>query len=248
MAPDNKPNPSSQPRPWGSLSTFGWAVLAVLVSNVASVAFLWASDPGALDTILADPTKSGPYFAILICLANLVQVAVLLPTARFAGWSIIDYFGLTWPSARETTLAVTVMAGFVLGYDALTYAIDRDVVSPFQIDVYRNASNSGGLVMMWLAMVIYAPVGEELMFRGFLYRGWAQTPQAVLPAVLAIATIWAAVHVQYDWFGMLQILMIGLILGWVRWRTGSTLLTMLLHGLVNAWATFETVVAINAAN
>ena len=114
------------------------------------------------------------------------------------------------------------------------------------LELRLRAETDDGLVGE--AMVVYAPVGEELMFRGFLYRGWARTPQAVLPAILAISTIWAGVHVQYDWFGMLQILIIGLILGWVRSRSGSTLLTMLLHGLVNAWATVETVVVVNAMN
>jgi hypothetical protein len=32
----------------------------------------------------------------------------------------------------------------------------------------------------------------------------------------------------------------GLVFGWLRWATGSTILTMLLHGLVNCEGMFET--------
>jgi len=48
-------------------------------------------------------------------------------------------------------------------------------------------------------------------------------------------------HVQYDWAGMLQIFIVGLFLGWIRWRSGSTLLTFVLHALFNLEATVETV-------
>jgi membrane protease YdiL (CAAX protease family) len=34
--------------------------------------------------------------------------------------------------------------------------------------------------------------------------------------------------------------------GWLRWVTGSTILTMLLHGLINFEGMFETFVALHA--
>jgi hypothetical protein len=101
------------------------------------------------------------------------------------------------------------------------------------------------LLLMWLTLVIAAPVGEEALFRGFLYRGWAQSPGAVVPAIVVISAAWAIIHTQYDWFGIVQIFLIGLLLGWVRWRSGSTLLTMLLHGLINAWATIQTMIKVH---
>ena len=46
---------------------------------------------------------------------------------------------------------------------------------------------------------------------------------------------------QYDWFGIRQVFLTGLVLGWLRWLSGSTALTILLHMLVNLEATIETV-------
>jgi membrane protease YdiL (CAAX protease family) len=51
--------------------------------------------------------------------------------------------------------------------------------------------------------------------------------------------------VQYDWVGVLQILVIGLFLGFMRWRSGSTLLTFFLHALFNLEGTMETVAQVH---
>src|SRR5215467_6107739 len=70
-------------------------------------------------------------------------------------------------------------------------------------------------------------------FRCFLFRGWVTSDQYGVFAVIVISQLWAALHVQYDWVGVAQVFLTGLVLGWTRWRSGSTLLTILLHLLVN---------------
>ncbi|MGA2943050.1 MAG: CPBP family intramembrane glutamic endopeptidase, partial [Xanthobacteraceae bacterium] len=64
------------------------------------------------------------------------------------------------------------------------------------------------------------------------------------PAIIISSILWAALHIQYDWAGMLQIVIIGLFLGWVRLTSGSVLLTFLLHALFNLEGTLETVLLI----
>jgi membrane protease YdiL (CAAX protease family) len=34
------------------------------------------------------------------------------------------------------------------------------------------------------------------------------------------------------------------LLGWARWRSGSTLLTILMHVLANLWATIESMIKV----
>jgi len=78
------------------------------------------------------------------------------------------------------------------------------------------------------------------MFRGFLFRGWVRSPRWVWPAIVVISILWAMLHIQYDWAGVLQIFIVGLFLGWMRWRSGSLVLTFLLHALFNLEGTLET--------
>ena len=186
--------------------------------------------------------KDARAFGLLSLVAAAAVVAVLMLAARLRGWSVTDYLGLTWPSGREVMVAFVVTAAFVVGFDAFTYLIGKDVVTPFQIELYKSAAASNSLLLMWAALILAAPIGEEITFRGFLYRGWARTPPMVWPAIIIISALWAIIHTQYDWFGVFQIFLLGLVLGWVRWRSGSTLLTMALHAVINAWATVQTII------
>jgi hypothetical protein len=119
------------------------------------------------------------------------------------------------------------------------------LVTQFQLQSYSTAAAEGWLLPMWLGAVVIAPAGEEVMFRGFLFRGWARSERTVWPAIIVISVLWASLHVQYDWTGIAQIFAIGLFLGFVRWRSGSTLLTFVLHALFNLEGTMETVAQIH---
>ena len=100
---------------------------------------------------------------------------------------------------------------------------------------------------MWVAFVVAAPVSEELLFRGFLFRGFVREPRDALPGILAISLVWSLLHIQYDWFGASLVFVIGVLLGYVRLYSGSTTLVILLHMLLNLESTVETVVVLGWA-
>jgi uncharacterized protein len=228
------------PPPWGIIATCLWFLLAYVLSLVVSIVALALWTGGQLD-VGPEILGNGPLLALMTIISAVVQIGTLAFVARLRGWGAADYLGWIVPNARDAGIAFAVMVAFVLAYDVLTYLLHRDVVTPFQVDTYRSAREAGGLLMLWLTFVIAAPLSEEIVFRGFLYRGWAPSRRAVIPAVLLISALWAVFHIQYDWFGVLQIFLIGLVLGWVRWRTGSTLLTFGLHAMINTWAMVETI-------
>jgi membrane protease YdiL (CAAX protease family) len=232
--------------PWGYIMTFVWVILAVLVlSPVIGIAMLFVFRPeaislGGVDLLM----KDGAAIAISNIPANVVQVAILALAARRPGWSVAEYLGLVWPSRRQAVTAFLILVPFLLGYDALTYLLGRDIVPPFQVDTYRSARDAGMLPLFCFALVIAAPIAEEIVFRGFLFRGWVRSERAALPGIVLISLLFAVIHMQYDWFGVLQVFCIGLLLGFTRWRSGSTLLTILMHVLANLWATIESMIKV----
>jgi membrane protease YdiL (CAAX protease family) len=219
----------------------GWVILAFVLSAIAGFAVVLIWRPDAI-TGGTDMLKDGTLISITTIASAVVQVGTLALAARLAGWPAGEYLGLVRPATRPALIAIAILIVFLPGYDGLTYLLGRDIVTPFQVDTYRSARDGGTLPLLWLAFVIAAPTAEEIIFRGFLFRGWVTSERSAIPGILVITALFAVIHVQYDWFGILQVFVIGLLLGWARWRSGSTLLTILMHMLINLGATVETMI------
>jgi membrane protease YdiL (CAAX protease family) len=230
--------------PWGLWATLGWVILAFILSAIAGIVVLLIWRPDAVMSGDVDMLKDGALISVTTIASAAVQVGILALAARLARWPAGEYLGLVRPATRSTLIAIAILIVFLLGYDALTYLLGRDIVTPFQVDTYRTARSGGTLSLLWLTFVFVAPVAEEIMFRGFLFRGWVKSERSAIPGILVISLLFAAIHVQYDWFGMLQVFFIGLLLAIARWRSGSTLLTILMHVLTNLWATVESMIKV----
>jgi uncharacterized protein len=115
----------------------------------------------------------------------------------------------------------------------LDLVLGRDFVPPWQLATYRSARADGTLIWLWLAIVVVAPIGEEVLFRGFMFRGFVHTQRDAVPSIVLISLIWSLQHIQYDLLDITEIFVVGLLYGLVRWSTGSTTLTILLHSVNN---------------
>jgi hypothetical protein len=91
------------------------------------------------------------------------------------------------------------------------------------------------LPLLLVSFVILGPLQEELIFRGFLLPGIAQAI-GTWPAILVTAGIWAISHGQYEWFFIGEIFAMGVLFGWIRCRSGSTIVPFILHVIVNGMA------------
>jgi CAAX protease family protein len=223
------------PRPWGFWSTLLWGVLAFgLWGALVAGAIIWLNW-GQIANL--PDTQEDPWFPLQLTVANAMQIAMLAGAARLAGWPVGRYLGLVRPRARDLVAGVVAIAVLIVGLEILTHVLHRESVTPFQTDAYRVARAAGLLPLLWVAFVIAAPVAEELFFRGFLFRGWAASPLGVPGTILLTSCIFSASHVQYDWFGIFQTFCISMLFGWLRWRSGSTTLTILMHMAINFIAT-----------
>jgi membrane protease YdiL (CAAX protease family) len=214
----------------------------MLIGQMAALAALmWGA--GLSLAQVPDIASDGVAVILIVCISTPVQVLVLALMSLQTGASATDYLALRLPRKIEVVAGIVTVLIFVAVSDGITWLIGRDFVSQFQLDIYRTASTAGYLPWLWLTLVVIAPIGEETLFRGFLFRGWHRVPRDVWPVIIVTALIWALSHLQYDLYFMVQVFVSGLVLGWFRWISGSTILSMLLHGLVNFEGTLETVMA-----
>jgi len=228
---------------WGYWATIAWAVVAFLVGQFAALAIVVFWRAGKINAILETPFD-GELVTLFILISNPVTVAILWLAAWLSKSNPADYLGLRWAPKRDVVIGLVLLVALIVLGDGLLYLSGCELVTPFQLQSYKTAAAEGWLPAMWIAAVIVAPAGEEITFRGFLFRGFVTSQRSAWPAIIIISMLWAALHIQYDWAGMLQIFIIGLFLGWVRLTSGSVLLTFLLHALFNLEGTIETVLAI----
>ena len=222
------------------LAAFAWVFAAFFIAQIAAwVALVWWAR-GDLQAALSQPFD-GALVTISVLVLNPVQVAILVMAVRLKGADPIAYLALVPPQLRALAVGVAGIVVIIGLTDLVLVATGRALVSTFQEVSYTTAAAEGWLPLLWFATVLVAPAGEEITFRGFLFRGFVRSERSAWPAIVVIALLWAAPHLQYDWTGISEIFVAGLFLGWVRWRSGSTLLTFLLHALFNLEGMLETV-------
>jgi membrane protease YdiL (CAAX protease family) len=98
---------------------------------------------------------------------------------------------------------------------------------------YQSARNGTSLFLFLATGCVGAPIVEEFAVRGFAYRGWSDSFLGPAGAILLTSALWAAAHTQYDWFGRFAIFVTGLLLGYFRYRSGSTYLAVVVHSAIN---------------
>lgn len=230
-------------KPWGRVTTLGLGLAALLVGQLVALAFLaWRSGLGPRDwTRFA---HDGTAVSLSLCLSTPVQIALLAYFARRRCASAADYLGMSLPRARDALYAAIAVIVFAALSDWISVLLGRQVVTEFQFEIYRTSAAAGLLPLLWLSVVLVAPVGEETLFRGFLFRGWHRSQGSAWGTIATTALLWASIHLQYDLYTIVQVFLCGLLFGWVRWTSGSTILTMLMHGLINCEGMIQTFVAL----
>lgn len=231
-------------KPWGRIATFGISFVVMMASQFAAlIALSWWLGLGLGQ--MPDFSGDGVAVALIILISTPIQLLLLAAFAQRRGHDVMGYLGLIVPRRSEVIFGVAMTAGLIVGGNLLSWLLGQNIVTPFQSDIFRTAGQAGPLAMamLWLAVIVVTPIGEEIMFRGFLFRGWLQAPRDAWAVIAITAGLWALIHLQYDWYVTGQIFAFGLMLGWMRWATGSTFLTILLHAMINLEGMLETVVA-----
>jgi membrane protease YdiL (CAAX protease family) len=235
---DHNPAPA---QPWGIPATIAWLLFAFLASVVVATTVFAAGQGDRAN--MRPSTYDGVTITIGALASVPVQIAVLAFAARLRRWTPADYLALNIPRRSAIVFAVLCTIALMIMFDVLMVVSGRDLVPPFQVEAYQSAKDAGWMLGLMLAIIVVAPVGEEVAFRGFLYRGLVRPGYERL-TIVVISLAWALLHIQYDWLGMVQIFAAGLTLGWFRWASGSTTLTIIMHVLINFEAMLETTIKV----
>ncbi len=249
LASASPPGKTREPRVWKFIGTSLWGLVlfgAMFVGQVGVVAwFLW-SGGGPIDRdTLVSLTSNGRIISLSVIMGLPAILFALWIAIRWSRIPFADYLALRWPSWRMLGAGIASLALLMAGWEIVSRVAGRESSPGFMMDVLKTARADGALWLLVFAFCVAAPITEEFFARGFLYRGWSESFLRPLGAILLSSAVWTAMHLQYNWFFLGQVFSIGLLFGYLRYRSNSTWLTVILHGVNNLAATIQTIMLAN---
>lgn len=232
------------PMPWGSpapatrMRNAFWPAMGLMVASI--VAGIVAALPlGIVATILGDEST-----------AITATVAVFYPVA-FAGfwWSsrlLSRRFGtgdmrvdFGWRRFRKADLGWGALAGIgaVVAQGLVGLVFTRPADDSYREAVFGTDPGVVMLVVMAFAVVIGAPLFEELLFRGPVMRSLVDRFGAVTGVILQGA-VFALYHIVGDprlatlWY-LMPLFVVGVIFGAAAQRTGRMATSQVAHAVMN---------------
>lgn len=162
-------------------------------------------------------------------------LALRFPRLGWLGWLIV-VFGFIIAMLIVFNLIAYVfqvdLSQFQMGDDGELEA--RDLVKQSIVEMANEP------ILYWLAflsVVVGAPIGEELIFRGYMFSLLSKTRAGLSGATLVTSAFWALLHKGTGpWFLAGVLFIMGIVLSGLLIRFGSLWVTMICHSAWNAVA------------
>lgn len=221
-----------QIKPWGFWPTMALSALCMFAMLVAQMLFL-ASAALVLNS-MGEQVTVGTLAddSLFMTISMIVGAAAATPLVfwltHMRRLGIRSYLGLVPLRLKSTLLGLLSLLGLLFVLSAL--------VGDRSAGTEETNRMLAGVSQWWLvviAVAVAAPVFEEILFRGFMFKGIV-TSLGPVAAVLITAATWSVLHFQYNILGIGLIFTLGLFLGVMRAVTGSTTLAIFLHATVNS--------------
>lgn len=231
--------------PWGPVATIALtlliagAFLLVQVALAIPYVLLTAKEKSqaAMEAAAASLEGDGLFLGLSeVCSGTTAIGLTLLFAWLRKGPTVREYLALR-PVPRATALwwlLYTVLVAVLL--EVVSHVAGYPSIPDWMIRIYRSA---GSLPLLVFAVLVVAPVVEEIVFRGFLFEGLRRSWLGDAGTVVLTSLVWAAFHIQYQAFYIGQVFCLGLLLGAARVRTGSVLITIVMHSLFSGVALLQ---------
>ena len=223
---------------WGLWQTTGLG-LAIFAINAAAQAgvFLgfaarqYVSTPNSgIFELITGLATNGLVLSISVIAGAAVgvpMIVVFVKVRRRA--SIREYLALNPITKKQVLVSLAIVAGLT-ALIALVGSATGQSTDTFTVNAYQTAKP---LPLLWISFVIFSPAFEEAFFRGFLFAGWVRSRLGSVGAIALTSGLFALLHIQYDLFGIMSVLAMGIALGIMRFQTRSLWSPLLMHFVWN---------------
>lgn len=169
--------------------------------------------------------------------SSLLLVIIILGFAAIRSPEPRRTLGLVRPNGPILLKIITALGLFLLASVVVASLADA-LVPGFDIEQEQNLglgqpTNSLHLIGLFALLVIFAPISEELLFRGVIFAGLKRS-WGFIPAAFFTSVLFGLAHWQPN--VALATAVLGWLLAWLYHKTGSLWSSIALHALKNAVA------------
>jgi len=225
---------------WGFLGTFLWGVVIAFLLLVGQILplYLYRLFEGEEDTIDSfflslDAVEENAFLLSLSIIGSaLFVVPLVLGMAKLKrNSSLRDYFALRAISWGTIWRWILVLLALLVFESFAIDALGAEEIPSFMMNIEYPTVSS-----MWVllfAVIFMAPLVEEVVFRGFLLKGFSQTFMGKYGAIVVTSLLWAMLHLQYELAYVAVIFVVGLVFGYARFKTNSIFTPLMMHFFMN---------------
>jgi uncharacterized protein len=241
------PSFSGQPRAardYGSHRTvLASTALAVIIGNLLAVLYFIpalllvpAGLLGGPDSSLGELLLSPLGIALAAVSLDVALLAVVYIRVVRPGVIPWERMGLHSQHLRSR-LILGLLAGAVLfaASSVMELLLSRLGIQQTQLQLFQSiqAASVPEFMLVLLAGAVIAPVVEEIFFRGYVFRAYLDQ-KGLKQAFFFSAALFALIHLNIP--AMIPIFVMGLLLAYFYYRTGSIIPSIVAHGVNNAAA------------
>jgi hypothetical protein len=166
------------------------------------------------------------------------QAFLIVPVLIFLNrkqLSIIESLRLNAISKQVIIATILLSIGAMIIADEINILVDMVIPAPdsfLQLEALLTPENPISMFLLIITIVLLAPIGEELLFRGFLQKYLEIAWGDITKAILLSSLFFAAIHFNPYW--LIQIYLLGVLLGYIAWQTQSVVSSIIFHVIINA--------------
>jgi len=213
--------------PW--TSTDAWLGLGLLVVLILGTSVLSVFLPRE------SPAFSGAFVATELLMV--IPVAVIFALKRI-DWRALGFRKAAWDAMALGCGALILIYPLILIHNLLLVWLGVETQGDSITGLYQSF---GGPIPLLVAGVVFAPLGEEIFFRGFFFQG-LRGKYGWVGAMLISSAVFAVFHLQLA--ALIPTFLLGCVLAFTYQRSNSIWPGIVLHFLVNGLALCITTIVV----
>jgi membrane protease YdiL (CAAX protease family) len=208
---------------WGFWSSCGFGIVIVLVQLIitlvtvtifTSIRMIGQPDISYTEVVRIINENQGLLLSLSSISTAIVGVSlIILFIIMRKGFSISEYLNLRPVSPKGILISLAILLFLITVNDVIYFVFELPITPQDMVDIYDTSVYP---IVFWIGIVVFTPIFEEVLFRGFLFKGFTYSRLGINGTIILTSLLWTSMHIQYGLYQLIFIFILGVYFGIVR--------------------------------